>query len=178
MKRGRTSIISVEVSGTQRVQANMNRFAKNVQEAMFVRAVRPALELVQADAKANLAGIPSKSGGSTRTRDAIASKMNIKLKRASGSRYYSKGTLAVFYGRPRASEPQKKPGKLAPLWARASLAHLIEYGFYLTHFMGQRIRPIAIAGREFMSQAFESKRVAAERKFVQVLKSEIGSVKP
>jgi hypothetical protein len=173
-----TGIISVNVTGTERVQENMARFAKRTQEALFVRAIQPSLKIIQEAARRNLAAVPSKSGGSTRTKEAIASRLSIKLQRAQGSRYFSKGRLAVFYGRPRGAAPRQEAGKAQPLWVRASLAHLIEYGYKLTHFFGRKIRARRIPERPFMRPAFESNKAAAERKFLSVLRREIGSVKP
>jgi hypothetical protein len=180
VKRARMSSgeISVKVTGTERVQRNMNDLAKRVQEAMFVRAVKPSLEIIQKAAKQNVLGVPSKAGGTTRTREAIASRISIKLQRAKGSRYYSKGRLAVFYGRPRGTAPKQDPNKMPPLWVRASLAHLIEYGFRLTHFFGRKVRARRIAERPFMRPAFEQNRTAAERRFLAVLRQEIGKAQP
>jgi hypothetical protein len=169
-----TAEISVKVTGTERVQQEMAGVAKRVQEAMFVRAVKPSLEIIQKAAKQNVLGVPSKTGGTTRTREAIASRTSIKLQRARGSRYFSRGRLAVFYGRPRGTAPKQEPGKQQPLWVRASLAHLIEYGFRLTHFFGRKIRTRRIAERPFMRPAFEANRAAAERRFLAVLRQEIG----
>ena len=174
MKRMASNEISVKVTGIDRVQRNMGAFAKSVQEAMFVRAVKPSLEIIQKAAKQNVMGAPSKSAGSTRTREAIASRTSIKLQRAKGSRYFSRGRLAVFYGRPRGTAPKQEVGKTPPLWVRASLAHLIEYGFKLTHFFGRKVRARRIPERPFMRPAFEANRAAAERRFLSVLRGEIG----
>lgn len=173
-----TSVISVKVTGTERVQENMSRFAKRTQEAMFVRAIQPSLSIIQEAAKRNLSAVPSKSGGSTRTKEAIASRLSIKLQRAQGSRYFSKGRLAVFYGKPRTTAPKQEAGKQPPLWVRASLAHLIEYGYTLTHLFGRKIKARRIAERPFMRPAFEANKAKAERTFLSVLKGEIGRVKP
>jgi hypothetical protein len=180
MSRNRisTEVISVSVSGTKQVSENMSRFAKRTQEALFVRAVQPSLQIIQEAAKRNLSAIPSKSGGSTRTKDAIASRLSIKLQRSRGSRYFSKGRLAVFYGRPRGSRPKQEAGKPQPLWVRASLAHLIEYGFKLTHFFGRKVKARRIPERPFMRPAFEANKAAAERRFLSVLRQEIGRTKP
>jgi len=178
MKRMASDFVSVKVTGTERVQSNMAAFAKSVQEAMFVRAVKPSLEIIQRAAKQNVMGVSSKAGGSTRTREAIASRTSIKLQRSKGSRYYSKGRLAVFYGRPRGAAPKEKPGKAPPLWVRASLAHLIEYGFKLTHFFGRKIKARRIPERPFMRPAFEDNRAAAERRFLTTLREEIARARP
>lgn len=178
MKRMASDVVSVKVTGTERVQSNMAAFAKSVQEAMFVRAVKPSLEIIQRAAKQNVMGVSSKAGGSTRTREAIASRTSIKLQRSKGSRYYSKGRLAVFYGRPRGAAPKEVPGKAPPLWVRASLAHLIEYGFKLTHFFGRKIKARRIPERPFMRPAFEDNRAAAERRFLTTLREEIARARP
>lgn len=177
-RRISTDAISVKISGTDRVQRNMAQVAKKVQEAMFVRAIKPSLEVIQKEAKSNLAGVPSKSGGTTRTKEAIASRLNIKLQRKRGSRYFSVGRLAVFYGKPRGTAPKQQPDKQPPLWVRASLAHLIEYGFRLTHFFGRAIRPRRIPERPFMRPAFEAKRAEAERRFLAVIRDEIERTRP
>lgn len=178
MKRMASNAVSVKVTGTERVQANMATFAKSVQEAMFVRAVKPSLEIIQRAAKQNVMGVSSKAAGTTRTREAIASRTSIKLQRSRGSRYFSKGRLAVFYGRPRGSAPKQEAGKTPPLWVRASLAHLIEYGFKLTHFFGRKIKTRRIPERPFMRPAFEDNRAAAERRFLTVLREEVNKARP
>jgi hypothetical protein len=178
MKRISTTAITTKVVGSQRLQANMDAVAKAIREGMFTRAVKPSLEIIQKAAKQNVMAVPSRSAGTTRTREAIANRTTIKLQRAQGSRYYSKGRLAVFYGRPRTTAPKQQPGKAPPLWARASVAHLIEYGFKLTHFFGRKIKPKVIPERPFMRPAFEDNRAAAERRFVAVLREEVGRVRP
>ena len=178
MRRMATSATSVKVTGSERVQASMANFAKRTQEAMFVRAVKPSLEIIQRAAKQNVMGVSSKAAGTTRTREAIASRTSIKLQRSRGSRYFSKGRLAVFYGRPRGSAPKQEPGKTPPLWVRASLAHLIEYGFKLTHFFGRKIKTRRIPERPFMRPAFEDNRAAAERRFLTVLREEVNKARP
>lgn len=178
MKRMASDVVSVKITGTERVQSNMAAFAKSVQEAMFVRAVKPSLEIIQRAAKQNVMGVTSKAGGSTRTREAIASRTSIKLQRSKGSRYFSKGRLAVFYGRPRGTAPKQDPGKATPLWVRASVAHLIEYGFKLTHFFGRKIKARRLPERPFMRPAFEDNRAAAERRFLSALREEITRARP
>ena len=178
MKRMASDVVSVKITGTERVQSNMAAFAKSVQEAMFVRAVKPSLEIIQRAAKQNVMGVTSKAGGSTRTREAIASRTSIKLQRSKGSRYFSKGRLAVFYGRPRGTAPKQDPGKATPLWVRASVAHLIEYGFKLTHFFGRKIKARRVPERPFMRPAFEDNRAAAERRFLSALREEITRARP
>lgn len=172
------SFTSVQITGDAKVIANMQAVKKNVQEAIFVRAITPALTEMRDAAKAGVMGIASSSGGSTRTRAAIASRIAIKLQRSKGSRYFSKGRLAVFYGKPRGSRPKDTAGKAPPLWVRASLAHLLEYGFRLTHFFGRKIKARRIAERPFMRPAFEKNRARAESRFLQVIRSELAKVKP
>ena len=178
MKRNNSSTValSVKVTGGEAVGKRMNALKKNVQEAIFVRAVQPSLKVIADDAKRGVQGVSSKSGGSTRTLSAIASRIAIKLQRSQGSRYFSKGRVAVFYGRPRGTVPKQEAGKQQPLWARASLAHLIEYGFRLTHFFGRKIRTRRIAERPFMRPAFERNKDKAERLFTRVLRDELRKV--
>jgi hypothetical protein len=176
--RIRTGEISIKVTGTERVQTNLKRFAKDVQQEMFIRAVKPSLEIIQDSAKRNLNAVPSKSGGSTRTKEAIASRISIKLLRQRSSAWFSRGRLAVWYGKPRGTRPPDKARKTPPLWVRASLAHLIEYGFRLTHFFGKKVRAQRIAERPFMRPAFEANKSKAERLFLSALRGEIGRTKP
>ena len=162
-----TPHLSISVTGGARTVANMKTLRKSMQEAIFVRAIKPALADMMKAAKANVMGVPSRSGGTTRTRSAIASRISIKLQRAKGSRYYSKGRLAVFYGKPRGSAPKQAVGTTPPLWVRASLAHLIEYGYKLTQVFGRKIRNRRIPERPFMRPAFERNKSKAEQRFMQ-----------
>lgn len=178
MNSMKTGVISVKVTGTDKTVKNMNALAKRIQEQVFIRAVQPALKDMAESAKRNVMGVSSTSGGTTRTRAAIASRISIKLQRAKGSRYFSKGRLAVFYGKPRGNAPKQEIGKPQPLWVRASLAHLIEYGFKLTHFFGRKVRAQRIPERPFMRPAFEKHKKSAEAKFLTVINSEVARVTP
>ena len=177
-KKIQTPALSISVTGGARTVANMKTLRKSMQEAIFVRAIKPALADMMKAAKANVMGVPSRSGGTTRTRQAIASRVSIKLQRAKGSRYYSKGRLAVFYGKPRGSAPKQKIGDSQPLWVRASLAHLIEYGYKLTQVFGRKIRNRRIPERPFMRPAFERNKSKAESLFLRVVRSEMDKVQP
>lgn len=172
MNKSSTPIISVTVTGGPKAVKSMDGLQKSVTEAVFVRAIKPSLADMMAAAKANVMGISSKSGGSTKTREAIASRISIKLQRAKGSRYYSKGRLAVFYGKPRSEAPKVTKNGKQPLWARASLAHLIEYGYKLTHYFGRRIKGQRIHERPFMRPAFERHRSKAEARFLAIVRDE------
>jgi len=178
MNAMKTGVISVQITGGDKTVKNMKAFAKSVQEQVFIRAVQPALKDMAEAAKRNVKATSSVSAGSTRTRAAIASRISIKLQRAKGSRYFSKGRLAVYYGKPRGDAPKQEVGKSPPLWVRASLAHLIEYGFKLTHFFGRKVRSRRIAERPFMRPAFEKHKKAAEAKFLAVINSEVRRVTP
>lgn len=178
MSSMKTDAISVKITGGDKTVKNMNALAKRIQEQVFIRAVQPALKDMADTAKRNVMGVSSLSGGSTRTRAAIASRISIKLQRAKGSRYFSKGRLAVFYGKPRGNAPKQEVGKPQPLWVRASLAHLIEYGFKLTHLFGRKVRTQRIAERPFMRPAFQKHKKSAEAKFLSVINSEVRRVTP
>lgn len=178
MNTMKTGVISVKITGGDKTVKNMSAFAKRVQEQVFIRAVQPALKDMADAAKRNVMATSSVSAGSTRTRAAIASRISIKLQRAKGSRYFSKGRLAVFYGKPRGNAPKQEVGKPQPLWVRASLAHLIEYGFKLTHFFGRKVRAQRIAERPFMRPAFDKHKKSAEAKFLSVINSEVRRVTP
>lgn len=173
-----TPALSISVTGGARTIANMKTLRKSMHEAIFVRAIKPALADMMKSAKQNVLGVPSRSGGTTRTRQAIASRVSIKLQRSKGSRYYSKGRLAVFYGKPRGNAPKQKVGESQPLWVRASLAHLIEYGYKLTHFFGRKVRTKRIPERPFMRPAFERNKAKAESLFLRVVRSEMDKVQP
>lgn len=172
MNKSSTPVISVAITGGPKTVKAMDGLKKSVSEAIFVRAIKPSLAEMMAAAKANIMGVSSKSGGSTKTRDAIASRISIKLQRAKGSRYYSKGRLAVFYGKPRSEAPRATKGSKTPLWVRASLAHLIEYGYKLTYYFGRKIKPRRIAERPFMRPAFNKHKSRAEARFLAIVREE------
>ena len=178
MNAMKTNAISVKITGGDKTAKNMSALAKRIQEQVFIRAVQPALKDMADSAKKNVMGVSSTSGGTTRTRAAIASRISIKLQRSKGSRYFSKGRLAVFYGKPRGNAPKQEVGKPQPLWVRASLAHLIEYGFKLTHYFGRKGRAQRISERPFMRPAFEKHQKSAEAKFLSVINSEVRRVTP
>lgn len=165
---------SIKITGSKEAASAMNSLAKRVQEQIFIRAVQPSLKLIVASAKSNVVALQSKEGGETGVRAAIASRTAIKLQRSKGSRYFSRGKVAVFYGRARKGVPKQRAGTRLPMWGKASLAHLLEFGYNLTHYFGRKIRARRIAPRPFMKPAFETNKQEAESLFRSVIKSELG----
>lgn len=159
------SSINFSVYGTRELQAHMETIEPRVREAIFKRAIKPALVAMQSDAKNNALAVPVLNA-TGRVRSAIASHIKIITKGKSGSRYKTIGRLAVFYGvsgKERASQSSLSRGLLA------SLAHLIEYGYTLRYYFGKPIRPRAIEPRPFLRPAFKANQAAAEQMFLSAV---------
>jgi hypothetical protein len=152
------------VEGLDELIATLNALPGRAQTNLYRRAIRPALTAVAKEAKALVHNVPVTSGQETKEskadgsiRDDIAKaikvKVGIKLKKG----VY--GSVAVRY--PKRAKGQNSPGN------KASLAHLIEFGFTLkVAFYGKpRKQPIAIEGAEFMTSAFERIAPRAQRLF-------------
>lgn len=169
--------MTVRVSGTDETIERMEKIEKEAQERIFKQAVRPALNLIGQQAKLNAIQIHTTGKYHQGVRKAIASRIYPKFMRMRGSRYYNRGVLAVWYGRSRREAAAIDRGEAVPRqpdWSLASLAHLFEFGYRLTHFMGRRIRPRRIGPRPFMSTALEEKRAEAESMFRAVVRDLTG----
>lgn len=151
------TILALE--GYEALQARLNLVAPKIQEKLFKKAVKPSLSAMMSAAKANVRGISSKAGTGL-VRSSIARKISIRTSGRAGSRYKTIGKLAVFYGK-----SAKERGKED----YATLAHLIEYGFKLTHYFGKRIKSRRIMARPFMRPAFEAHKSQAEQSFVDAV---------
>ena len=152
------------VEGIDELMEALSALPGRAQTNLYRRAIRPGLMAVAKEAKALVHNIPIASGLETREskadgslRDDIARaikvKVGIKLKKG----VY--GSTAVRY--PKRGKGQNKPGN------KASLAHLIEFGFNLkVAFHGKpRKQPVHIEGAEFMTSAFERIAPRARRLF-------------
>lgn len=156
------------MTGDRQLEAKLKGLAPRIQERLFKRAVKPSLESMRQAARSNVLSLPVKEP-TGRIRRAIASKIMVRLKGRKGSRYKTIGRLAVFYGQ--SATQRTKQLKTAPL--RATLAHLIEFGFKLTHVFGFKVATKHIAAKPFMRPAFEDHRAQAEDTFVRVVKQGI-----
>ena len=173
MKNRMRTVMTVNVSGTEDTIARMAKIEKAAQERIFKEAVRPALNLIGQQAKLNAIQIQTTGKYHQGVRKAIASRIYPVFKRMRGSRYYNRGVLAVWYGRSRREASAMARGETVPRqpdWSLASLAHLFEFGYRLTHYFGRRIRPRRIAARPFMSTALEEKRSQAEGMFRAIVR--------
>jgi hypothetical protein len=152
------------VEGVDELISALNALPGRAQTNLYRRAIRPALTAVAKEAKALVHNIPVNSGletseskGDGSIRDDIARaikvKVGIKLKKG----VY--GSVAVRY--PKRAKGQNKLGN------KASLAHIIEFGFTLkVAFYGRkRKQPVEIEGSEFMTSAFERISPRARRLF-------------
>ncbi len=173
MKNRVRTAMSVNVSGTEDTIARMGKIEKRAQERIFKEAVRPALLLIGQQAKLNAVQIGTTGKYHQGVRRAIASRIYPQFKRMKGSSYYNRGVLAVWYGRSRREADAMARGESVsrvPDWSLASLAHLFEFGYRLTHYYGRRIRPRRIAARPFMGPALEDKRAQAEGMFRAIVR--------
>jgi HK97 gp10 family phage protein len=163
----------VKVYGLAELEEKMKDLAPRVHQKIFKRAVRPSLEGMMAAAKINVMAVPVLHP-EHKVRKAIAGKIQIRMKGAVGSRYKTIGSLAVFYGKSATGRAKR----LNSDSLRATLAHLIEFGFNLTHYFG-RFRPTLglkvkkILPRPFMRPAFEDNKSAAEATFLREIHAAI-----
>ena len=158
------------LTGDKELQAKLLGIAPRMQERVFKRAVKPSLANMQRTARANVMALPVTEPTGL-VRKAIASKIQVRTKGRMGSRYKTIGRLAVFYGQ--SATQRAKTLKTPNL--RATLAHLIEFGFRLTHVFGFRVRPRKIPAKPFMRPAFETHQSQAEATFVRVVKEQLNA---
>ena len=153
------------LTGDKELQAKMAGLAPRIQQKIFLRAIKPSLQIMMNAAKANVMAVPVENPTGL-VRKAIASKIQIQVKGRQGSKYKTIGKLGVFYGESgRGRDKAKKPTKNL----QASLAHLIEFGFKLTYYFGWKIRPQNIEARPFMTPAFKAHKAQAEASFLAAI---------
>jgi HK97 gp10 family phage protein len=156
------------LTGDKELETRLKGIAPRMQERVFKRAVKPALERMMKSAKANVLALSVQEPTNT-VRKSIASRIMVRVKGRMGSRYKTIGRLAVFYGQ----SARQRPKQLRGAKLQATLAHLLEFGFRLTHVFGLKVRPRKIEAKPFMRPAFESNRSQAEATFVSVVKQQI-----
>jgi HK97 gp10 family phage protein len=159
--------LTAQVLGDAELIRKLEGLQPRMHERLFKKAVRPALTGMMKDAKQRVRSLPVKVA-TNQVRKAIAAKIMIRTKGRSGSRYKTRGRLAVFYGQ----SAKQRTGTDTPN-LRATLAHLIEYGFRLTHLFGRKIRPRKIEAKPFMTPAFKDNKDSAEALFVKAVRDQI-----
>ena len=156
------------MTGDKELQALMKTIAPKMQQKIFVQAIKPALEIMRQRAIANVNQL-SVNIPTNKVRSAIASKIKIIMKGRQGSKYKTIGKLAVFYG----VSGKERKGAVTSKGLMASLAHLIEFGFKLTHYFGWKIKAQKIPANPFMRPAFDSQKSQAEAKFLSVIREAV-----
>ena len=151
------------------VIGRLRGFRLSTQNKILERAVKPSLQMIVQAAQQNVLGISTTGLYHRGLRSAIASKTSVKITKASKSRGWFTGRAAVWYGQPRRS----LKGKAELPAGLASNAHLIEYGYNLTHYFGRKIAPRRIAARPFMRPAYNQQRGPAEQRFREAFASAI-----
>ena len=159
--------LTATVWGDAELIKKLDGIQPRMHERLFKRAVKPALTNMMKDAKSRVRALPVKVA-SNQVRKAIANKISIRVKGRSGSRYKTRGRLAVFYG-----QSAKQRTKTDSPNLRATLAHLIEYGFRLTHVFGRAVRARRIPEKPFMRPAFEQNKASAEAAFLKAVRDQI-----
>lgn len=160
-----TPQFNARLTGDVELQKKMQGIAPRIQQKLFKRAIKPALEKMKGAAKSNVLAL-TVDNPTNKVRKAIASKIEVRLKGRGGSKYKTIGKLAVFYGE--SGKGRDKNPKTKAM--QASLAHLIEFGFKLTYYFGWKIRPRLIPAKPFMKPAFEQNKSQAEATFLQVIR--------
>jgi len=153
------------IQGWNDVISRLRGFRLSTQNKILERAVKPALQMIVQAAQENVLSLSTTGRYHRGLRSAIASKTSVKITKASKSRGWFTGRAAVWYGEPRRSLTGK--GNLLPA-GLASTAHLIEYGYNLTHYFGRKIAPRRIQARPFMRPAYNQERGPAEERFKEV----------
>lgn len=160
--------LNVRMTGDKELQALMKTIAPKMQQKIFLKAIKPALEVMKQRSISNVNQLTVKDP-TNKVRKAIASKIKIIMKGRQGSGYKTIGKLAVFYG----VSGKERKGAVTSKGLMASLAHLIEYGFKLTHYFGMRINTKKIPANPFMRPAFDSQKSQAEAKFLSVIREAV-----
>jgi len=157
--------IGSNINNWNQVIANLRGLRISAQNEILANAVKPALAKIGDAAKSNVMALSTTGRHHRGVRSSIAAKTSTKIKSMSKSRGTFSGRLAVWYGQPRKNF-DSKAAKMTQ-GQMASLAHLIEYGYTLTHYFGRRISPRKIAARPFMRPAFEQNVGEAQEMFKQ-----------
>ena len=160
--------LNVRMTGDKELRSLMQNIAPKMQQKIFMKAIKPALETMRQKAIANVSQLSVKEP-TTKVRKAIASKIKIIMKGRQGSKYKTKGKLAVFYG----VSGKERKGAITDKGLMASLAHLIEFGFKLTHYFGYKMGTKKIPANPFMRPAFDSQKSQAEAKFLSVIREAV-----
>jgi len=157
------------------VIANLRGIRMSVQNRILTGAVKPSLDMIGAAAKSNVMALSTTGRHHRGVRSAIAAKTSTKIQKMSKSRSFFQGRLAVWYGQPRKSFDSK--AKKPSAGQMASLAHLIEFGYDLTHYFGRKISPRRIAARPFMRPAFKQNVGKAQALFKEAFMQGIKQAK-
>jgi hypothetical protein len=160
---------NARVTGIKELDKKMQEIAPKMQQRIFKSAIKPSLEKMESAAKENVMRL-SVSEPEGLARKGIASKIGIRMIGRKGSKYSTIGRLAVFYGR---SATQRAKFLRSPV-EKATLAHLFEFGFRLTHWFGIPRSKLGLASkrigpRPFMTPAFEDNKDEAEDTFLRVI---------
>lgn len=166
---------NARVTGIEALDKKMREIAPKVQEKIFKSAIKPSLKTMEDAAKRNVLAIPV-SDPEYKARKSIAAKIGVNITGRKGSKYSTIGRLAVFYGQ----SATARPAFLRSPAEKATLAHLFEFGFRLTHFFGIPRSRLGLSmkkipARQFMTPAFEDNKDAAEAMFLSVIEDAIES---
>jgi hypothetical protein len=162
-----------KITGAKELDKVMKGIPPRIQQKIFKRAIKPSLKVMQDDAKENVLRL-TVNEPTNEVRKSIASKIGVRITGRKGSKYATIGRLAVFYGQ----SANARPAFLKTPAMRATLAHLLEFGFRLTHYFGIPRERLgmgvkAIHKKPFMAPAFEDNRDEAERTFVDVVSAAV-----
>lgn len=164
---------TVKITGVEELDKVMKGIPPRMQQKVFKRAIKPSLKAMEQDAKENVLRL-NVTEPTNEVRKSIAAKIGVRITGRKGSKYATIGRLAVFYGQ----SANARPAFLRTPALRATLAHLLEFGFRLTHYFGiprERLRMGVkqIHAKPFMTPAFEDNRDQAERTFVEVVRAAV-----
>ena len=156
--------LDATVIGDKEIHAKLSRLGWTAQTNLLKSAVVPSLKKMQNSAQRNIRSI-SVHKPTKKVRRSIASNIQIKT---TNKRGLVVGRLAVWYSASRrASEG---------VVSEASLSHLFEFGFRLTHYFGRKIAPKLIPAKPFMTPAFQSNKSNAEQAFVRAITTAVQEI--
>ena len=130
-------MIKSSVSGQKSVSNTISKFVLAI-ERKRQPMVQEAVDTLISLARKNALSTPSKASGRTGARKQIARAIDVRWTALKNAPEVI-GRVGVFYA--------KGSG-------RARIAHLIEYGFRLTHYFGTKISSRKIPEKPFMRPAF------------------------
>lgn len=160
-------IVADDLPNWEAAIESMKGIRISVQNKILTNAVQPALGRIAEAAKRNVMALGTTGQHHRGVRDAIKSRISVKIDKMSKKRSWFRGRAAVWYGSPRAQLKTRRESKSKA--EMASLAHLFEFGYDLTHFFGYRIKTRRIQARPFMHPAFTANRGAAQAMFRQAV---------